>query len=173
MVLRGVVICFCEGRVSRPVNGWSQYAAYRECGPPFGGRCRPITTVSSLALGRAARRPHPLAPPIQTISAAHALRFFGHPALAHGDGNSRTASPSWRESRSGWRYPSNAGIAGLWLFPFCLPQPQLSAMGVSEAGAVFRFRSHQALPPHFANPSESWTLRFFIRKPHYLKQLRA
>ncbi len=78
-----------------------------------------------------------------------ALRFFSRPALAQGDGNSSTASPSWRGTRSGWRCPSSAGIAGLWPFPCFSPSRRLSAAGGFGCGCWFSFQLTGRSPPPF------------------------
>jgi len=109
-----------QGRVPRSSNSRSPSAAYRESAPPVCGQRCPTAAVSRLASERAARTAHPPAARIQTIAAAHALRFFSRPALAQGDGNSSTASPSWRGTRSGWHCPSSAGIAGPLAVPMFL-----------------------------------------------------
>ena len=74
--------------------------------------------------------------------------FFLAPR-AQGDGNSSTASPSWRGTRSGWRCPSSAGIAGLWLFPCFSPSRRLSAAGRFGCECWFSFNERVGALPNF------------------------
>ena len=120
-----------RGRGWQSSSSRSLSAACGESAPRVCGQWCPTAAVTWLASERAARTPHPPAARIQTISGAHALRFFWRPALAQGDGSSSTAFPSWRGTRSGWCCPSSAGIAGLWLFPCFLSKPPVECGGRS------------------------------------------
>ena len=123
-----------QGRVPRSSNSRSPSAAYRESAPPVCGQRCPTAAVSRLASERAARTAHPPAARIQTIAAAHALRFFSRPALAQGDGNSSTASPLMAGDPQRVALSIQCWHSGTVAVPMFLSKSSL------ECGRAFRLR---------------------------------